>query len=110
MTYQKYLELVGECTRYNSAADFAAEYGFPAECEWTADGFIQAFNIIYAVSRNDFAALVEDKNLSAFCRAYNIPRRSAQNWQNGARKAPGYVVQMIGYALIAECEKERAED
>lgn len=109
MTYPKYLELVGECKKCTTASAFAAEYGYPDDCEWTAGGLINAVDIIYAVSRNDFAALVEGKNLSAFCRAYNIPLRSAQNWQNGARKAPGYVVQMIGFALIAECERENNE-
>ena len=107
MIYKEYIALIKECENYSSAEMLLGEYGYPPNSEWTADGLINACKIIYAVSRNDFASLVEGKNLSAFCRAYNIPLRSAQNWQNGARKAPDYVLQMIGFVLISECEKEK---
>ena len=108
MTYQNYLDLVRECKNYKSAEDILAEYGYPADCEWTADGLIKAFDIIYAVSEADISKLVElgGGNLSALCRQFNIPLRSAQNWARGERKAPDYVIELIGYALISECKKE----
>lgn len=108
MTYKNYLALVGECKNYDTADAILAEYGYPADCEWTAAGLAKAFDIIFVVSRLDITKLIEigGGNLSAFGRTYNIPRRSLQNWAAGVRKAPEYVIQLIGYTLISECEKE----
>lgn len=108
MTYKSYLTLVNECKNYDSAETILAEYGFPADCEFSMEGLIKAFAIIFAVSRGDVAKLVEISggNISAFGREYNIPLRTVTNWVGGVRKAPEYVIQMIGYAVMSECEKE----
>lgn len=106
MEYKKYIALVGECVNAKTAEDFMAEYGYPEDCEWSPEGLIKAMQIIFAVSRNDFASIVEGLNVSAFCRAYHIPLRSAQNWVSGERKPPEYVVQLIGYALLSELPKD----
>ena len=47
MTYKKYLTLVNECKNYETAEAILAEYGFPADCEFSADGLIKAFDIIF---------------------------------------------------------------
>lgn len=108
MTYKNYLALVGECKKYDTADAILAEYGYPADCEWTAAGLAKAFDIIFVVSRLDIAKLIEidSGNQSTFSRTYNIPLRSLQNWVAGVRQAPEYVIQLIGYTLISECEKE----
>lgn len=108
MNYKYYLALIDECKNYESADAIRLEYGFPPDCEFTAEGLIKAFDIIYAVSNSDFPKLVElgGGNLSALCRGLNIPLRTAQNWAMGIRNAPDYVIQLIGYAMISECEKE----
>lgn len=106
MDYKKYLALVGECVNTKTKEDFLAEYGYPEDCEWSPEVLIKAMQIIFAVSRNDFFTLTKDLNISAFCRVYNIPLRSAQNWVSGERKPPEYLLQLIGYALLSELPKE----
>lgn len=108
MTYREYLTRIADAKTYASSQDHLAEYGFPADCEFTAEGLVKAFNIIFAVSRSDFTQLVEISggNLSALCRDINIPLRTAQSWTSGSRETSEYVIQLIGFALISQCEKE----
>lgn len=108
MTYKEYRLRISDAKTYASAADYLAEYGFPADCEFTADGLVKAFDIIFAVSRCDFPQLVEHSggNLSALCRLFNIPLRTAQRWAAGERQPTEYLIELIGYAMISECEKE----
>ena len=108
MTYKKYLTLVNECKNYETAEAILAEYGFPADCEFSADGLIKAFDIIFAASRGDIAEIIKlsGGNVSAFSRKHNIPLRTINGWASGERKAPEYVIQMLGFAMISECERE----
>lgn len=108
MNYKEYLAYVEEAKSYESAEVIRMEYGFPPECEWTAEGLIKAFEIIFAVSKSDFPKIVElsGGNLSELCRWLNIPLRTAQAWVAGDRTPPTYIIQMIGFALISQCEKE----
>lgn len=108
MEYTKYLAYVNEAKSYESAEAIIIEYGYPPECEWTAKGLIKAFDIIYAVSKSDFPKIVElsGGNLSAMCREFNIPLRTGQSWALGERKPPAYIIQLLGFALISQCEKE----
>lgn len=101
MKYSYYLAYIAEAKNYESSAALLAEYGYPGDCPLSADNLIKAFEIIYAVAHDDFAAIVGD-NLVAFARKFSIPRRSMQNWKLGATKPPEYILQMIGYILIAE--------
>ena len=108
MNYKEYLAYVNEAKSYESAEAIRMEYGYPPECEWTAEGLIKVFEIIFAVSKSDFPKIVElsGGNLSELCRWLNIPLRTAQAWTAGDRTPPTYIIQMIGFALISQCEKE----
>lgn len=108
MEYTKYLAYVNEAKNYESAEALRMEYGYPPECEWTAEGLVKAFDIIYAISKSDFPKIVElsGGNLSEMCRWLNIPLRTAQAWAAGDRTPSSYIIQMIGFALISQCEKE----
>ena len=108
MEYTKYLAYVNEAKCYESAEALRIEYGYPPECEWTAEGLIKAFDIIYAVSKSDFSKIVDlgGGNLSAMCRKFNIPIRTGQSWALGERNPPAYIIQLLGFALISQCEKE----
>ena len=108
MNYKEYLAYVNEAKSYESAEALRMEYGFPPECEWTAEELIKTFEIIYAVSTSDFPKIVElsGGNLSEMCRGLNIPLRTAQAWAAGDRTPSPYIIQMIGFALISNCEKE----
>lgn len=39
---------------------------------------------------------------TAFAAYFNIPLDSVQNWEQGRRKCPEYVVELIAYKLKAE--------
>ena len=67
----------------------------------------EQYRIIQAVSKSDFPQLVElsGGNLSAMCRLLSIPLRTAQRWASGERKPSDYIIQLIGFALISQCEK-----
>lgn len=108
MEYTKYLAYVNEAKSYESAEALRIEYGYPPECEWTAEGLIKAFDIIYAVSKSDFPKIIElsGGNLSEMCRFMNIPLRTAQAWAAGDRTPSPYIIEMIGFALISQCERE----
>ena len=108
MNYKEYLAYIAEVQNYGSSEALRMEYGFPPCCEFTADGLIKAFDIIYAVSKSDFPKIVElsGGNLSEMCRWLNIPLRTAQAWAAGDRTPSPYIIEMIGFALISQCEKE----
>lgn len=108
MNYKEYLAYIAEAQNYGSSEALRIEYGYPPECEWTAEGLVKAFDIIYAVSKSDFPKIVElsGGNLSAMCREFNIPLRTGQSWALGERKPPAYIIQLLGFALISQCEKE----
>ena len=101
MKYTNYLAYVVEAKNYESATDLLADYGYPGDCPLSPDNLIKAFDIIFAVAHDDFAALT-GSNRAAFARKFFIPLRSLQNWELGIRKAPDYILQMIGYILITE--------
>ena len=108
MNYKEYLAYVEEAKSCESAEVIRMEYGYPPECEWTAEGLIKVFEIIFAVSKSDFPKIVElsGGNLSEMCRWLNIPLRTAQSWSAGDRAPSIYIIEMIGFALISQCEKE----
>ena len=114
MKYVNYLAYVDEAKNYESAAELLADYGYPGDCPLSPDNLVRTFQIIFAVAHGDFAALT-GSNRAAFARKFSIPLRSLQNWELGTRKAPAYILQMIGYILISEMinatkEEEKEEE
>ena len=105
MNYKEYLAYVEEAKSCESAEVLRMEYGYPPECEWTAEGLIKVFEIIFAVSKSDFPKIVElsGGNLSEMCRWLNIPLRTAQSWSAGDRAPSIYIIEIIGFALISQC-------
>lgn len=107
MNYNYYLALVEEAGAYNDKDTFLGAYGYPEGCPYTPENLQHVFYIIYAVSNNDFleVAGLSGLNFSKFHKKYGIPERTAFSWKNRERQAPPYVLQLIGYAMIAEIEK-----
>ena len=108
MDFKEYLSRIEDAKNYPTSEQHLMEYGFPPDCEFSAHGIAKAFEIIHAVSRNDFPQLVElyGGNLSAMCRLFNIPLRTAQAWAAGERDPSPYLMCLIGFALISLCEKD----
>lgn len=112
MNYQKYLAYIEEAKNYDSAEEILMEYGFPSDCEFIAESLAKVFDIIFAVSRLDFQKIIEvsGKNPSTIYTSLNVPIRTAQHWVSGDRNPPTYILQLIGFALISELEKEGCEN
>lgn len=112
MKYQEFLMHVEEAKNCETAVEARLEYGFPPDCEWTGDGLAEAFDIIFAVSRENVAELVKISKLkqSVFARKFNIPLRSMQRWTAATRVAPVYVIQLIGYVMLIDCEKAKEQE
>lgn len=44
-----------------------------------------------------------------FSREYQIPLRTLENWESGARKAPEYVLRLLERAVCEDAKKNRTE-
>lgn len=49
-------------------------------------------------------------NMSQFAKHFNIPYRTVQNWYNGDRKAPEYVLELIKFRLEVEAGAEAVNE
>ena len=45
-----------------------------------------------------------------FCEVLNIPKRTLQDWEQGARKCPEYVVELIAYRVANDPNISKKED
>lgn len=41
-----------------------------------------------------------------FCEALNIPKRSLQDWEQGLRKCPEYVMELIAYRVANDTDRK----
>ena len=104
MIYNYYLALVGEAGAYADKDTFVVSYGYSEDSSYSPENLQRVLYIIYAVSNNDFVEVAGLSGLtfSQFYKKYGIPQRTAFGWKNRERQAPPYVLQLIGYAMIAE--------
>ena len=42
-----------------------------------------------------------------FAKKYEIPKRSIENWEEGKRVPPPYLIKLLGIAISREKEKEK---
>ena len=75
---------------------------------WKQDNNTQSAKeneIIFAAAHNDMKALINQVGkITEFVKKFEIPYRTVQDWANGKRKAPDYIIKMIGYILIYNIE------
>lgn len=115
LNYEIYYSLLGEAKNCGSAENFRAEYGYPPECPYSTEGLTRMCSIIYTVAQEDWKGVIalSGTKMAAFARKYGVPYTSLQKWvtDNEAlgRTAPAYVLQLIGYAMIAEIPTEAEE-
>ena len=118
LKYEHYYDLLGEAKICGSAEDFRGEYGYPANCHFSSEGLIRMCDIIFAVAQENWKGVIalSGTKMAAFARKYGVPYTSLQKWvtdnETLSRTAPAYVLQLIGYAMIAEIptEAEEADD
>lgn len=48
-------------------------------------------------------------NRVEFCKYFEIPYRTVQDWESGKRELPGYVLRLMWYKAAAESKVKRDE-
>ncbi len=110
ITYSQYLAYVEEAKKCKTARDFMTEYGFPTGCPYTADGLIKFCEIIFAVAQaqSDFSKFSKQCG-RGFAIKRHINAHTYNNWVSGRSKAPMYVVELLGYSMLADLPTESKE-
>lgn len=95
LTYNDFLRLWSGAQDCANVDEYLADEGGSVD-DW------QILPDIYAVATGGFRALheVAGTSLRQMGRDYNIPIRSLENWSSGASEAPGYVIQLLAYAVL----------
>lgn len=103
MNYSRYLALLGDAKQTDMDLLIAEN---PLSIE-DGEKAVKAGSILWLTAHGDVAGLAKELNVSnyGFGKMFGIPIRTAQQWITGSRKAPEYVVQMMGFILISDlCE------
>ena len=108
ITYSQYLAYVEEAKKCKTARDFMTEYGFPTGCPYTADGLIKFCEIIFAVAQSDFNEISKIGG-RGFSKKRHITAHSFNNWVSGRRKAQVYMIELLGYSMLADLPTESKE-
>lgn len=109
MTYFQYLAYKDEAKQYSDISDFRTDIGYGPDVPYDGDGWQRVTEVIFAAAHEDIKAIVGEMSARAFAMKYALPERSVQNWVSGERSAPGYVVALIGYAVIGDIEQSNEE-
>lgn len=101
MKFELFSKLYAEALEYSDIDMYIAERGWQ---EWMND-FENPGNVLtstYTLAHGSIKEIRESNGFSrvAFSKSYNIPIRSLENWESGARKAPEYVKTLIAYTFF----------
>ena len=114
MTYQDYRRICMDATECADLETYIAEVGGSLPETVRDDAIIPTLTAVYAIANDPNVRTVRTVtglSQAAFARAYNLPLRSVENWEskgNNARTAPGYVLDLLAYAVICDiAEAER---
>lgn len=106
MTYIEYLAYISDAKKSSSPEEFTLEMGYGFMTPYSAENWQRVCNILFAVAHGDCKAVVGNASARAFAIKYNIPDRTVQRWCTGERGVPEYVLQLLGFAVIAEIPTE----
>lgn len=113
MRFETFLKLYGEAVESGSLDLFISERGWQ---EWMNDfkisEIIKISEEIYFMAHSSLSEIRKKYNFSraGLSRKYYIPARTLQDWENGTRKAPAYVISMLYYTLLLDIINEVAEN
>lgn len=105
MKYELFVKLYNEALEYGDVDLYIAERGWQ---DWM-DQFEESdlgdiLTKIYTLSNQSVKQMRELKGLSraAFCRAYNIKLRTAEDWDNGKGRTPDHTKMLIAYTFFMD--------
>lgn len=108
MTYQDFRRLALDATEIADFDRYIAEVGGSVPETVPDAQVIGLLADIHAYANDRTAQMVRTiagMSRTDFARAYNIPYRTAQNWETdtaNARTAPDYLLDLLAYAVIAD--------
>lgn len=104
ISYEQYLNLVADALDFPTAEQLIEELGYPPDMPENGEDYVQMIKIIFTVANGSFKELVglSDMKLTVFTQRFKLPYRTAQGWVYGERNAPGYINQLIGFAMVGD--------
>lgn len=109
MTYTEYLTRIKDAMEFRSSEELLANIGFGDNIPYTSENWQKICDIIFAAAHGDIAALSANMAARAFAVKYGLPERTVQHWISGARTAPDYVINFVGYAMIGDIPQDSNE-
>lgn len=105
MNYNLFKSLYSEALSYDDVDMYVAERGWQ---DWM-DDFDESqlgpmLQEIYYLATHSLSEIRDQRKLSRakFCRMFNIPIRTVENWDYGKAEMPDYLKILICYALFME--------
>ena len=109
MKYCEYFAYVTDAQKYSDLGAFQSDIGYGPDVPYDGDSWQRVTEVIFAAAHEDIKTIVGEMSARAFAMKYALPERSVQNWVSGERSAPGYVISLIGYAVIGDIEQSNEE-
>lgn len=105
MNFKYYQSLVDDASEQTNKELWIAECGYPFDCPYSANNWIEILSIIYDVAHCDIKELVKRVGkMTAFSDTYRIPYKTLQNWCGKTREPQTYLIRLIGYTLVQNIE------
>lgn len=103
MNFKYYQSLVDDAKMQVDKELWIAEYGYPADCPYSAEQLLDVLGIIFDTAHDDINSLIlRVGKMTDFARLYKIPYRTLQYWRSGDSKPSQYLISLIGYTLVQE--------
>lgn len=114
MKYALFIQLYSEAMEYNNLDAYIAERGWQSWMDAIEDPnkIVFILTSIYNFAKSSLQEIRESYHLSraAFCRLFNIPIRTVEDWEARRNKMPIYTKLLICYVLITEFMPEGEDE
>ncbi len=110
MTYEDFRCMATDASEFDSLGDYIAEVGGSVPSSVSDADLIRVLTDCYTYGNDRTAETIRKLtglSRAAFAREYNLPLRTLENWEGhgaSARIAPGYVLDLLAYAVITSHE------
>ena len=100
MNYQTFKGLYQEALTYTDIDEYVLHHGWEAWMDSYSENEVGP--ILQRIFQMAHLSLAETRAMTQaeFSRLFEIPVRTVQDWDAGRRNPPGYVKQLICYALL----------
>lgn len=104
ISYQDFCRLLTDTKEFATLDDYIGECGGSVNAD--VDTATELLSIIWALGRDDLSIYsimqINNSTMRDLSREYKIPYRTIQNWEDGARKPPEWLLPLIAYAVLSD--------